>query len=77
MTPQAALDEGYENHWLRDLAPDYKPKTSQCRRRTASAVRRSSQRIAAKLAEPPGKASARYDAENIGYGVQSRAALAW
>lgn len=68
MTPQAALDEGYENAWLRDLAPDHKPKPKPKPPQPPIPPEEVAQRVAAKIAERPGKASARYDAENIGYG---------
>lgn len=68
MTPQAALDEDYENDWLRDLAPDYKPKPKPKSPVPPMPPEEVAQRVAAKVAEQPGKASARYDAENIGYG---------
>jgi hypothetical protein len=68
MTPQAALDEGYENDWLLDLAPDYKPKPKPKPQPKPMPPEEVAQRVAAKIVEPPGKASARSDSENLGYG---------
>jgi hypothetical protein len=68
MTPQEALDEGYQNDWLFDLAPGYKPKIKPKPQPERMPSEEVAQQVAAKLAEPPGKASARFDAENVGYG---------
>src|SRR5437588_1783906 len=63
------LDEGFENDWLRELAPAWKPKpkpkpaTIPKEEAAAQAVEKMAKAV------PPGKASARYDAENIGYGT--------
>lgn len=70
MTPQAALDEGYENDWLRDLAPDYAPKIKPKPQPEPMPAEEVAQKVAAKIADtvPPGRASGRYDAEGVGYG---------
>jgi hypothetical protein len=66
---ETLLDEGFENDWLRDLAPAWKPKPKP---KPATITK---EEAAAQAAEkmvkaiPAGKASARYDSENIGPGT--------
>ena len=66
---ETLLDEGFENDWLRKLAPAWKPKPKP----KPAAVSKDAAATAAaeKMAKaiPPGKASARYDSENIGPGT--------
>jgi hypothetical protein len=68
---ETLLDEGFQNDFLYELAPTWKrkpgPKPAGPTRATQEEVaRQAAERI--KIIEPPGKASARPDAENIGYG---------
>lgn len=67
MTPQEALDEGYANDWLLDLAPGYKPKVKPKPQPEPMPAEEVARKVQEKVA-PSGKASARYDAENVGYG---------
>jgi hypothetical protein len=66
---ETLLDEGFENDWLRELAPAWKPKPKP----KAAAVSKdeAAKAAAEKMAKtiPPGKASAAYDSENIGRGT--------
>lgn len=65
--PTTLLDEGFENDWLRELAPNYKhqpPKPEKVEEVVEAEVV-----VVHKPAEPPGKASARYDAEGLGRGI--------
>jgi len=68
------LDEGFENDFLFALAPNYKrkpkpkPAPSTDAERKAVAVKAAEKMAQRPDAVPAGKASARYDAENIGYG---------
>jgi hypothetical protein len=66
---ETLLDEGFENDWLRKLAPGWKPKP-----KPAPAIvpkEQAATAAAAKVAKsvPPGRASAHYDSENIGRGT--------
>jgi hypothetical protein len=67
--PTVLLDEGFENQWLRDLAPAWKPKPKP---KSAPPTEQEREAVAVKAAakiverEQPGKASARRDSENIG-----------
>jgi hypothetical protein len=68
---ETLLDEGFTNDWLRQLAPDWKPPKQPKPPAPTQAERDNIERQAAervRLAEPPGRASARPDAENLGYG---------
>ena len=66
---ETLLDEGFENAWLRELAPAWKlkpkpvPASNPQRGSGGTAVEKMAKAI------PPGKASARYDSENIGRGT--------
>jgi hypothetical protein len=68
------LDEGFENDFLFALAPNYKRKPKPKPAPSTDAERKEvAVKAAGKMAQrsdvaPAGKASARYDAENIGYG---------
>jgi hypothetical protein len=68
------LDEGFENDFLVALAPDYKRKPKPKLAAPTEAQREeAANKAAEKMAQrsdvvPAGRASARYDAENIGYG---------
>jgi hypothetical protein len=73
--PTALLDEGYENDFLRELAPNHnrKPPVSLApaagvETTPADDVSSSASPQAGLDATPPGKASARYDSENLGAG---------
>jgi hypothetical protein len=76
--PTALLDEGFENNFLRELAPTWRRKpgpkaAAPTRSQQEEVARRAAERI--KIIEPPGKASSRPDAENIGkprYGTGGR-----
>ena len=63
---ETLLDEGFENNWLRELAPAWKPTP-----KPKAAVSKEEVAAAEKVskATPPGRASARYDSENIGRGT--------
>lgn len=65
---ETLLDEGFQNDFLFELAPGYKPKIKpQPEPMAAEEVAQKAQEKIAKAA-PPGKASGRYDSENLGYG---------
>jgi hypothetical protein len=70
---ETLLDEGFENEWLRELAPHWKAKPNP-NHKLASPTEAEREELAVKVQEkianvsPPGKASARYDSENLGYG---------
>jgi hypothetical protein len=69
--PTTLLDEGFQNDWLYELAPTWKRKpgpkpAAPTRSQQEEVARQAAERI--KIMEPPGKASARPDAENLGYG---------
>ncbi len=71
MHPTTLLDEGYQNDWLVELAPSYMPKPPKAT--TVEAVADTAVALDTALApspraERPGKADARYDSENVGYG---------
>jgi len=68
---EVLLDEGYTNEFLRELAPSWKPPKKLTP--TASPTQAERDDVAAQVVEriaavPPGRASARADSENIGYG---------
>jgi hypothetical protein len=68
--PETLLDEGYENSWLRALCPNYKrkpPKAASPQARP-DANGHVSEQPPPTPQPKPGKASARLDSENIGYG---------
>ncbi len=68
---ETLLDEGFGNNWLYELAPQWKPKPKP---QSAPPTDGEREEVAVKVQEkianvtPPGKASARYDSENLGYG---------
>jgi hypothetical protein len=66
---EALLDEGFENNWLRDLAPGWKPKPKAAPAPVSKeqAATAAAEKVARSV--PPGRASARHDAENIGRGT--------
>jgi hypothetical protein len=69
MRAETLLDEGYENDWLRGLAPSWKPKPKP--KPATIPKEEAAAQAAEKMAKaiPPGKASAHYDSENIGRGT--------
>jgi hypothetical protein len=71
--PTTLLDEGYENDWLRALAPNYKrkpPKPDDRADRTNVDVGEPGHPQSSAPPQPkPGKASARWDSENLGAGT--------
>ncbi len=69
---ETLLDEGFENDWLRELAPSWTPKAKP--KPTALSKEEAGAAAAEKLAAavPAGRASARYDSENIGRGTPRR-----
>jgi hypothetical protein len=66
---ETLLDEGFENDWLRDLAPAWKPRPKP--KPATIAKEEAAAQAAEKMAKAirPGKASAHYDSENIGPGT--------
>ena len=67
--PTVLLDEGYQNDWLVELAPGYKPKPPKPEPvKTEASSPGESAPMPPVAQAPPGKASARYDSENVGYG---------
>jgi hypothetical protein len=65
--PTILIDEGYENDWLKALAPGYKPKfVSPTSEQNLEVAVKAAVKMAE--AEKPGKASSRSDSENLGYG---------
>ena len=66
---ETLLDEGFENDWLRELAPAWKPKPKP--KPAAMPREEAAARAAEKIAKaiPAGKASAHYNSENIGRGT--------
>jgi hypothetical protein len=71
--PTTLLDEGYENPWLRALAPNYKrkpPKAASSGTRSGDGVGETGHPQSSAPPQPkPGKASARWDSENLGAGT--------
>lgn len=69
---ETLLDEGFENDWLRELAPAWKPKPQP--KPAAMPREEAAAQAAEKVAKaiPVGKASAHYDSENIGRGTPKR-----
>ncbi len=66
---ETLLDEGFQNDFLYELAPAWKPKPKPKSAPPNEAEREAvAQKVATKIAEQPGKASARRDSENLGYG---------
>jgi hypothetical protein len=65
---ETLLDEGFENDWLRELAPAWKPKPKP---KAATVSKEEAAAAAEKVSKaiPPGRASAHYDSENIGRGT--------
>ncbi len=65
--PTTLLDEGYTNEWLRELAPAWKPPKKP---KATAPVERPQDEVdySRPPVEPVGRASARPDAENLGYG---------
>lgn len=68
---ETLLDEGFENDWLRALAPTWKPKSKPKPDGPAMTKEDAATAAAEKVAKsiPPGRASARYDSENLGRGT--------
>jgi hypothetical protein len=68
---EALLDEGFENEWLRALAPNWKPKPKPKPNQPVMTKDEAATATAEKLANstPLGRASARYDSENLGRGT--------
>ncbi len=68
---ETLLDAGFENDWLHELAPNWKPpKKPKVPPPTEEQREQVAQQAQAKIAkEPPSKASARADSENLGYGT--------
>jgi hypothetical protein len=64
---ETLLDEGFENDWLRELAPAWKPKPKPKVAASKEEVVAAAEKVS--KATPPGRASARYDSENIGRGA--------
>jgi hypothetical protein len=66
---ETLLDEGFENDWLRELAPNWKPKPKPNPAIVSKeqAVTAAAEKIAKSI--PPGRASAHYNSENIGRGT--------
>lgn len=66
---ETLLDEGFEDHWLRELAPNWKPKPKP--KAATVPKEETATQAAEKVAKaiPPGRASAHYDSENIGRGT--------
>ncbi len=70
--PETLLDEGFENPWLRALCPNYKrkPPKAPAAATTANGVGEPGHPQSSAPPQPkPGKASARYDSENLGHGT--------
>jgi hypothetical protein len=68
--PTTLIDEGFENDWLKALAPGHKPKfvPPTPEENLEVAVKAAAKMAEMEAAEKPGKASARFDSENLGYG---------
>lgn len=67
---ETLIDEGFENEFLFALAPTHKRKVRPQPKPAPLSKEAAAKAAAAKIpAEPRGKASARYDSENLGYGV--------
>jgi hypothetical protein len=66
---ETLLDEGFENDWLRELAPAWKskPKPKPVTVSKEDAATAAAEKIAKCI--PPGRASAHYNSENIGRGT--------
>jgi hypothetical protein len=66
---ETLLDEGFENDWLRELAPTWKPKPKAAPATVSKeqAATAAAEKVAKSI--PPGRASAHYDSENIGRGT--------
>lgn len=68
---ETLLDEGFENVWLRALAPTWKlkpkPKPDGPAMTKEDAATAAAEKVARSI--PPGRASARYDSENLGRGT--------
>ncbi len=69
---ETLLDEGFENDWLRALAPAWKPKPKP--KPAAIPKEEAATQAGEKMAKavPAGKASAHYNSENIGRGTPKR-----
>ena len=69
--PTVLLDEGYENSWLKDLAPNHKPefKPPTPQENLQAAVVAAAKMAAATPQPKPGMASARWDSERLGHGT--------
>jgi hypothetical protein len=66
---ETLLDEGFENDFHFELAPTHKRKPRPQPKPAPLSKEVAAEAQAAKIASPPGKASARYDSENIGRGT--------
>jgi hypothetical protein len=68
---ETLLDEGFENEWLRALAPSWKPKPKPKSDKPTLTEEEAAAAAAENLAKsiPPGRASAHYNSENIGRGT--------
>ena len=67
--PTTLLDEGYQNDWLVELVPGYVPRPPKPEPVKTEALSPDEIAPMPPVAQaPPGKASARYDSENVGYG---------
>ena len=66
---ETLLDEGFENDWLRELAPAWKPKPKP--KPAAIPKEEAATQAAEKMANAitPGRASADYDSERLGRGT--------
>ena len=66
---ETLLDEGYENDWLRDLAPTWKPNPKP--KPAAIPKEKAATQAAEKMANAitPGRASADHDSERLGRGT--------
>jgi hypothetical protein len=67
---ETLIDEGFENDFLFELAPTHKRKPKPQPKPAPLSKELAAKAQAAKIAiAPPGKASARYDSENLGRGT--------
>jgi len=68
---ETLLDDGFENDWLRELAPTWKSKPKPGSSNPVMSKDEAATAAAEKVAKsiPPGRASAHYDSENVGRGV--------
>jgi hypothetical protein len=66
---ETLLDEGFENEWLRELAPTWEPKPRP--KPAAIPKEEAATQAAEKMANaiPPGRASVDYDSKRLGRGT--------